>query len=157
TTDASDVNIGGRASLDGLMFCRLRHQPRRLDAEDVRRGLRLPCLRLSDGVVGLMRSPINSGLGSRPCKSCNRFSAKAVSTIQISGMLRAGFVETGDKAELERVGAGDEDDRNGPAGSLGREHCWWPERGHHGRMALHEISRHCRQCIITVSNPAVFD
>src|SRR4029077_9530468 len=43
------------------------------------------------------------------------------------------------------------------ASRLGRKHRWRPDGEDHSHLALHEISRHCRQCIITVSNPAVFD
>ena len=89
--------------------------------------------------------------------SCNRFSAKAVRTIQIPVMFPPGLLKLATKPNLSGSAPVTKTIGMVVASGLGRKHCWWPEREDHGRLALHEISCHCRQCIITVGNPAVFD
>src|SRR5262249_48843873 len=60
------------------------------------------------------------------------------------------------KAELDWIGAGDEDDGDRRCCGLGSKYCWWPERADHRHLALHEIGCHRRQGTITIRYPAVF-
>src|SRR5262249_598903 len=69
----------------------------------------------------------------------------------------AWLVKAGDKAEFDRVGASDKDDRNARCRGLGREDCRWPNRADHRHLPLDEVGRHCRELIITVRYPAVLD
>src|SRR5262249_44754669 len=66
-------------------------------------------------------------------------------------------VEARDKAEFERISAGDKNDGNTRCRSFGREYCRWSEGAYYGHMALDEIGRHPRQRIIAVRYPAIFD
>src|SRR4051794_23160820 len=126
------------------------------DTEDVRRGLRLPYLRLSDGAGRVDEQSDQFGLRQQVVHELQSFFGQGRQDHPNSGDVPVGFVEAGNKAELERVGAGDEDDWDRWASSLGCKHCWWPDSEDHSHLMLHEISRHCWQRIITVSNPAVF-
>ena len=58
----------------------------------------------------------------------------------------------------DRINAGDEDDRNGRGGSFGREH---PKDvtglGDYGDLLMDQIGRQCRQPIVLLIRPAIFD
>ena len=66
-------------------------------------------------------------------------------------------VKAGDEAELDRVAAHFEDDRNGRGRRLCRKRRRSAGRGNHGHLTMNQIGRHCRQPIVLVFRPAVFD
>src|SRR5262249_30860702 len=74
-----------------------------------------------------------------------------------TGDVSARPVEAGDEPEFDWVCAGDKDDGNTRRRGLGCEHCRWSERADRRHLALDKIGRHCRQRIITIRYPAVFD
>src|SRR5262249_17029518 len=66
-------------------------------------------------------------------------------------------IEADHKAELDWIGAGDEDDGDRRCCGLGSKYCWWSERADHRHLALYKIGCHRRQGTITIRYPAVFD
>ena len=66
-------------------------------------------------------------------------------------------VKAGDEAELDRVAARFEDDRNGRGRCLCRKRRRSAGRGNHGHLTTNQIGRHRRQPIILALRPAVFD
>jgi hypothetical protein len=73
-----------------------------------------------------------------------------------AGEVAARPVQAGDKAELDRVEAHDEHDRNSRGGGLGR-HSRRAIRDNHADPTLNQIGRQCRQLIILAVRPAKFD
>jgi len=101
-----------------------RTQDCKLDAESARCGLRLSFLRLSDGAGRIDEQSDQLGLRQHVVQELQSFFGQGRQNQPNSRDVAAGIVETGDKAELERVSAGDEDDRDRLSCGLGGKYCW---------------------------------
>jgi hypothetical protein len=66
-------------------------------------------------------------------------------------------VQTGDEAELDRIGAGFEHDRNGRGRRLRRQCRRGAGSGNYRDVTLNQIGRQRRQPVILALRPAVFD
>ena len=66
-------------------------------------------------------------------------------------------VKAGDEAELHRVAAHFEDDRNGRGCSFGCERGRGAARGNDRYLTAHQIGRHRWQAIVLLFRPTVFD
>ena len=66
-------------------------------------------------------------------------------------------VEAGHKAELDRVTAGVEYNRDGRGSCLGRERCCDAGRNDHGHLAPHQISSHHGQAFVVTRRPRKFN
>jgi len=65
--------------------------------------------------------------------------------------------QAGDKAELDWIGANFEHDRDGRGRRLCRDRRRSAGRGNHRHLTPHQIGHQCRQPVISVLRPAVFD
>ena len=74
-----------------------------------------------------------------------------------AGDVAARPVKAGDEAELDRVAARFEDDRNGRGRRLRRKRRRSGRCGNHGHPTMNQISHHCRQPISSTLRPTVFD
>ena len=66
-------------------------------------------------------------------------------------------VQAGDKSNLDRVGAGHEDDRNRRGRRLCRDCCRGAACGYHRNLTANQIGRQGGQSIVSALRPAIFD
>jgi PAS domain S-box-containing protein len=74
-----------------------------------------------------------------------------------SGEIAARSIETRNQAQLHRVTASGEHDRNRTGRRLGSERWWGANRDDHGNPAADKIDCQCRKAIVLVLRPAIFD
>ena len=96
-------------------------------------------------------------VGSSSCRNCSRFGTDLHVRLGHAGDVAARPVKAGDEAELDRVAARFEDDRNGRGRRLRRKRRRSGRCGNHGHPTMNQISRHCRQPISSTLRPTVFD
>ena len=75
-----------------------------------------------------------------------------------AGEIAARPVQAGDQPERDRIGAGEEHDRNGPGRGLGGEHAeHLAGDGDHRDLSADQVGRQRRQPVVLLLRPAIFD
>ena len=130
-----------------------------LQPERARRRLHVSIARSSAfELLGLTSTAIDAALGTSSCSSSSRFARPARGQEGDARDVAARPVEAGDKAELDRVAADREDDRDRRGRRLGRKRRRRAAgRDDHRHLTANQIGRQRRQPIILALRPAVFD
>ena len=96
-------------------------------------------------------------VGTNSCSSSSRFGPSSALKRGHAREVAAWPVQAGDKSKLDRVAAGQEDDRNRRGRRLGRQRRRSAARGNHGHLTTNQIGRQRRQSIVLALRPAIFD